>query len=338
MSDEGSVSDSSGLDSLVNSSLSLFKSNERCVICDKPKTNFCQRCMSAKYCSKECQADDFPIHKLLCAEYERMSKSTRPTPNAKIAFFFGAPMTGETPKPKLIWWDKERRVMKDGTGRVTYTNVLAEGGRYEDPEVGTTTILNDFARGDHSNDHTAPTGRILGHTLAVHYRHKQGFNSSVANLGIFKATGYNLAKMWNGPVVIYSLEDMHMPYSDLRKVFQDVTMFDFRIGINYFKFYMNKGGRSNGGPEALSVGGMFQYEIHEPKLFEELMVRYAGDAKPIKGVRISCQGDINRLHKKEYQVMDVLPNHPIFFADQPDPHASILKQLGLPLIARKFLS
>lgn len=33
--------------------------------------------------------------------------------------------------------------------------------------------------------------------------------------------------------------------------------------------------------------------------------------------------------------MNIVPNHPMFHARQPDLYAAILKQLGLPLIARK---
>ncbi|KAF7959540.1 hypothetical protein EAE96_001156 [Botrytis aclada] len=110
-------------------------------------------------------------------------------------------------------------------------------------------------------------------------------------------------------------------------------MSDLHVALS---FLQNNTG-SNAGPEALSEGGLFLYEVHEPFLFQQLMVRYAKNAVPIKGIQISCLGDIQHLRKEEYRVVDVLPNHPIFHADQPDPHAAILKQLGIPLIARKLI-
>ncbi|TGO55329.1 hypothetical protein BCON_0093g00010 [Botryotinia convoluta] len=110
-------------------------------------------------------------------------------------------------------------------------------------------------------------------------------------------------------------------------------MSDLHVALS---FLQNNTG-SNAGPEALSAGGLFLYEVHEPLLFQQLIVRYAKNATPIKGIRISCLGDIQHLHKEEYRVVNILPNHPIFHADQSDPHAAVLKQLGIPLIARKLI-
>ncbi|KAI9642455.1 hypothetical protein NHQ30_009260 [Ciborinia camelliae] len=306
-----------------------------CTVCTKACALACLGCRFTEYCSEECRRRDYPRHKLLCASYGIMIGSARPTPDAKLAFFFAAPMVGGPQVPELIWWENNTRVVEDGAGNVAYINVLAEGEQYKDPEVGSTAILNDYGSAKQFNDN-APAGRALGHTLIVHHRDSQGSNSSVANMGIFKATNYSLAKMWRGPVVVYSLKNINMTYSSIRKTPQDVTMYDFRMAINYFKFYKKEeGGASNFSPEALSKGWLFRLEKSRPEIFENLMVKYAGDAKPIKGVRLSCVRDVH-LGKEEYEPMDVLPNHPIFHANRPDPHADIIEQLQIPFIARKI--
>ncbi|TGO63503.1 hypothetical protein BOTNAR_0099g00300 [Botryotinia narcissicola] len=67
------------------------------------------------------------------------------------------------------------------------------------------------------------------------------------------------------------------------------------------------------------------------------MLKHAKKEMPIKGIRMSCLGNIQHLRKKECQVDDILLNHPIFHADQSEPHAAVPKRLGIPPIARKLI-
>lgn len=102
---------------------------------------------------------------------------------------------------------------------------------------------------------------------------------------------------------------------------------------------MQDGRRRIIGPDALSEGELIGLERNEYKFLKQLTVRYAGASKPVKGVQVSYLGDIRFLHEEEYRVVDVLPNHPIFHADDSDntnSYTAILKQLGIPLIAPRL--
>ncbi|TGO28060.1 hypothetical protein BPAE_0032g00020 [Botrytis paeoniae] len=173
----------------------------------------------------------------------------------------------------------------------------------------------------------------LDHEIVLHHRAAHMFDKSAPNMGVFKFTDEVQDIPWRGPVTFYSCKGVKLDRLANRIPDLDFTMSDLHIALS---FLQNNTG-SNAGPEALSAGGLFLYEVHEPLLFQQLMVRYAKIAIPVKGIRISCLGDIQHLRKEKYQVVDILPNHPMFHADQPNPHAAVLKQLEIPLIARKLI-
>ncbi|KAF2803365.1 HET-domain-containing protein [Mytilinidion resinicola] len=51
-----------------------------CVICTSKSTSLCARCRSIRYCSKECQATDWPRHKIFCKKYaEKSPRVEKPT-------------------------------------------------------------------------------------------------------------------------------------------------------------------------------------------------------------------------------------------------------------------
>ncbi|KAF2423399.1 hypothetical protein EJ08DRAFT_682308, partial [Tothia fuscella] len=70
-----------------------------CIVCDKPNANFCDRCKSSRYCSKECQIAGWPTHKLLCATFSSFVMPARPSKDHVRAILFSP----EEKKPKLVW-------------------------------------------------------------------------------------------------------------------------------------------------------------------------------------------------------------------------------------------
>lgn len=71
----------------------------RCNFCEKPGKDFCGGCKSARYCSRECQVKDHPLHKLLCKSYAGFGDAQRPSADHVRAILF--PATEQ--KPKLVW-------------------------------------------------------------------------------------------------------------------------------------------------------------------------------------------------------------------------------------------
>jgi hypothetical protein len=48
-----------------------------CFVCKKDATSFCAQCRTIHYCSRKCQLNDWPIHRLLCNK-----KLQKPEPNS----------------------------------------------------------------------------------------------------------------------------------------------------------------------------------------------------------------------------------------------------------------
>lgn len=70
-----------------------------CLLCGKASTHLCGRCKSTRYCSQDCQSDDWPAHKLLCKTFSRFDLTARPSDNhfRSIAFHHSQP------KPQVVW-------------------------------------------------------------------------------------------------------------------------------------------------------------------------------------------------------------------------------------------
>lgn len=83
-----------------------------CIVCRNPSTRHCARCKTI-YCSRACQADDWPIHYPLCKPLAtKFRDEHRPDIGFFRAIFFPAKLT----RPRLRWLDRNaadlrRRVM-----------------------------------------------------------------------------------------------------------------------------------------------------------------------------------------------------------------------------------
>ena len=60
----------------------------RCVYCNDAATNTCARCQNARYCSRACQAKDWPQHKALCCQFVNFADDKRPSPVHVRALLF----------------------------------------------------------------------------------------------------------------------------------------------------------------------------------------------------------------------------------------------------------
>lgn len=70
-----------------------------CTVCGVLDTHFCGRCKSSRYCSQECQTDDWPLHKLLCKAFSNFDMTTRPSNR----HFRGIVFPEDECKPQVAW-------------------------------------------------------------------------------------------------------------------------------------------------------------------------------------------------------------------------------------------
>ena len=188
-----------------------------CTACNKPNTSFCNRCKSARYCSKECQKADWPVHKLLCATFSAFDVAARPTGDHFRAIFFPV----DEGKPKFIWLHVERLQDEDDeTGCQAPRNEARDSLMGSETCVRTTPVL-----------HNPVLGRTL--TDAINICYGDAFlidgsrpNQSIAAITTIKPGQY---RDWRGPVLTYGGEGLSYDPHNCR----DIDMNDFRHIADY---------------------------------------------------------------------------------------------------------
>jgi len=90
---------------------STANKQHECTICAKPATKNCANCHGAYYCSRICQKQDWPLHKVLCDQY-RDILAMRPQPSSaksknhrfvSSAYKLTILLPEESDPPQLIW-------------------------------------------------------------------------------------------------------------------------------------------------------------------------------------------------------------------------------------------
>ena len=71
-----------------------------CSTCNTACTSRCNGCKVARYCSKDCQRADWPLHKKVCKDFAGDAASpNRPSPGHRRILFFPAC----DKKPAIVW-------------------------------------------------------------------------------------------------------------------------------------------------------------------------------------------------------------------------------------------
>ncbi|CZR64010.1 uncharacterized protein PAC_13907 [Phialocephala subalpina] len=173
----------------------------------------------------------------------------------------------------------------------------------------------------------------LDHTVTMYHRSNFFWDGrSLTNLAIFKFTQDEHKFDWRGPIAVFSQHGI--PNTSGHR---DATLADLRVFQNLLVNY------GEGLGNALQYGGLRMVEQWDPALWERMMLRFMPkDAKLVKGVKISCLGDIRVLRKEQYTSTGVLINHPIFFNEdegedlnEPPASTQISAHMNLPLLVRR---
>jgi hypothetical protein len=290
---------------------------QKCIICSTLTTNRCSGCKSVRYCSKACEETDHPLHKLLCKKFVTFLATPPPNPIPsnedswieaayKLALFFPK----DAKFPQLIWLKRETHSEyehdeEDEEGYFpsyhNYQTLRASLSEYiespESPQVPCNDHELRFWVGAHSlggEDENCVVGAL-----------NAGFESCErgATTSPFEFAG-NLI-VTSSKTIEYSHPEFG-PHE--QETFGDITLADLRHAVNYFS-------RRN---------YLFESEKVNP-----FVIRNPSDW--IKGVRVSCSGDMTFMDKKKYRQVEVSRDNPIFGHHDI---CSISKQMGIPLLVK----
>ncbi|MCJ1249724.1 hypothetical protein MMC30_006950 [Trapelia coarctata] len=137
--------DSSGIAKLVATGHDL--GSKPCTTCNAPALMSCPECGGAKYCSKDCQDDDWKTHKYLCRHASSMEKRT--------SQHFRRPLllTASEYHPKWIWIWIDEEITPAGTSEsiAAEQSRLEKNGERECLEIGNIIRRNDMRARDLEN-------------------------------------------------------------------------------------------------------------------------------------------------------------------------------------------
>jgi len=183
-----------------------------CLICNAADAKACESCRSASYCSKDCQREDWPLHKRLCKTLPAMT--TRPSPSSRLGILFPV----QSKSPELVWVNCPTKQLPDDENEFEVVEALPFLG----PQATQRQVIcgNNYAR------------RVeqLDHTIIAYIRDNGRNDGSKLNQAVIASAG-NTPTPWMGPVVVLSqIGEPTTPYS----IFQDVTLEDLRYVADYF--------------------------------------------------------------------------------------------------------
>lgn len=189
-----------------------------CTLCEKPGAHACARCKSSHYCSKECQLDDWPVHKLLCAAFSSFDMSSRPS----ATHFRGIAFPQDEPKPQITWldcrWEEDDDI----------------GVKWQHPD------LNHFLGPGSSNRSSlvrtdAILQRLLKDTIDICYRDTFLVDGSKPNrsVGAVLATLPGRTHDWRGPFMAVGKKGQDLDPLECR----DLDMNDFRYIADFLISY-----------------------------------------------------------------------------------------------------
>ncbi|KAL5319640.1 hypothetical protein ACEPPN_012696 [Leptodophora sp. 'Broadleaf-Isolate-01'] len=317
----------------------------KCVICDKPSAQACATCTSSAYCSKACQELDWPLHKILCKKLSKLLKtSDRPSTPIKLGILLSA----DSPEPRLVWVPCRQAPKPNSSTTRDEVIVHYLLGDPITPTVESFNIAKNEVR-----------GYTLDHTVVLYARDNWLNDGSKPNQAALSLTDWELPYDWRGNILVMNYKGLVgknippqtnsgepivlsatqiggeiEPYQD----FQDVTLGDFRIAVDYLSRY---GMQVKRGDEHshLTFTEKTNNPVSEPQIMmDKLMEADAAKEKcrKVKGVLIRCEGDIGINKKKtsrweRYSKVEVPKDHAIWDS-QP---TSASKIMGLPLLVQK---
>ena len=209
------------LSRLAQSTMAEEVSSEVCTICDKASAKFCNRCKSARYCSKKCQRSDWPIHRLLCGPFSDLTLDSRPSGEHLRAIVLPV----DEDMPKFIWLHCQWHHDDDDDYY----------GPFQFPDANT-ILGSDTLNKSMQIQLNAVLGKELSDTIRLCHRDTFLVDGSKTNQSvttIATATKTEYYHDWRGPLVAYGTKGLGIDQSHCR----DLDMNDFRHLADYLVSY-----------------------------------------------------------------------------------------------------
>ncbi|KAI9771045.1 MAG: hypothetical protein M1839_002981 [Geoglossum umbratile] len=277
-----------------------------CTICGKPDSRRCAKCKSTAYCSTECQQTDWPLHSLLCKSLG--SFLAPPTLNSRLAIFF----PWNEPCPRFIWvevrlGDPNKIGSSKGYDYADVRELLKNH-----PSEGTKGFKphTEFLRGNLLRGRAANRN-----TIEFIERESYAQDDTQSNQSINSVQGH-VWTSWNGSIVVMVRNGNNWD----PPTYGHVTLESFRDATDYMAWY-----RDGIGSVTYGAGS----GTHFAKL---VMEEKAGK---VKGVRVSCQGDIALLGAEKLISVDVPKTHPLFNIEGDNPF-SLSSLLDRTICAKRY--
>lgn len=190
-----------------------------CDMCSKPGPQRCQACHKSRYCSRECQKLDWPIHKLVCKLFKDFEE--RPGGNFRRAIYF--PDTNS--RPRFIW--------------LPFTWIGGDAGNgegiYHLPNLDIIFGKGKQLAAPNSLTFNPVLNRFLSHTILINYGDSCLIDGSPWNKSVYAIVDPELTRHWRGPIVAYGMQGVDFDPSNS----DDLDTTDFRHIIDYMRSYKN---------------------------------------------------------------------------------------------------
>jgi tetratricopeptide (TPR) repeat protein len=189
--------------------------SENCFVCKKDTTKFCQKCKTVYYCSRECQVNDWKIHKHYCPSL--------PMP------------------PKVIGKDSVIGLLfSENATHPTFVHVPLEeyieeicGKEYRHLITNNKTFLKDTPGFSYWEENPLKN-KPLENTLIFAYRDNFLNDGSKVNECVKKVSSNMNQHQWRGPLLVTK----KMGYmSQHKERYLDVELTDFPDIIDFFLYY-----------------------------------------------------------------------------------------------------
>ncbi|KAH6982542.1 hypothetical protein EDB80DRAFT_768201 [Ilyonectria destructans] len=250
-----------------------------CTICGSPNARRCVVCLSAAYCSLECQQTDWRTHRLLCRKFAACAQdnfATRPSPKHYLAILF--PMTEK--RPSLVWVDskKDEYEVRDYFHPVLNHLLHIPGNDYIGR--GLRQVKGNVLRGRENNQDTLH--------ICIHGT----FPTLIGDTwGEF---------IWKGPIV--AVMRAGTDFEPRRST--DITLTAYRDAIDYLGYYRD------------TIGSMIDEPGRHHHLSKVVLADRTSKAI---GVRINCRRDQATRHEPQMVEVAVPKTHPLFNLKSDDP-------------------
>ncbi|CAO2653915.1 Nn.00g106480.m01.CDS01 [Neocucurbitaria sp. VM-36] len=191
----------------------------KCAMCNHRSTKICSGCKSICYCSKACQKADWPIHKLVCKDYQEFLP-TRPSSDHHSVINFPV----NEGKPRFAWVryiDGYSRPYPEDLLHLGCEAVKFHGDGFV--EVGLSRLLHRHIEPHHVNLSIPEAAQ-----LCLCCNRDLAPNQSLAKVD------HELADLFRGPVLAwatYCKEDRVRKPSDI-----DLTPMDFRHAVDHLRY------------------------------------------------------------------------------------------------------